>query len=383
MHRVDVDLVVMHGVQGRRSRRGHPRGGRAGLGLTDLLLDHVGHQLRHRPHALADLGPAGEPGRQTDVDVLVLVGLDPVGGLHRALADHRPGVHRRVDLVAGAVQETGVDEHHPVSGGFDAGLEVDRGAALLVHDADLEGVLRQAEHVLDAAEQLTGERDLVGSVHLGLDDVDGAGAAVDQRAVGSVVVGATAQPVDGDQAGEQRVLNAFGHLVALGVGDRVIGHQVPDVAHEHQAAPGQRHLATVGAGVGAVLVEHPGERLVTLADLFAEVAAVEAEPVAVSDDLVVGVDGGDGILEVHDGGDRGLQHDVLDAGLVGGTDGGVGVDEDLDVQAVVDQQHGGGRFGVAEVADELLRCLQADGAAVVEGGGNRAVGHRDAGDVRP
>ena len=36
---------------------------------------------------------------------------------------------------------------------------------------------RQAEHVLDAVEQLDGEGDLLGAVHLRLDDVDRAGAA--------------------------------------------------------------------------------------------------------------------------------------------------------------------------------------------------------------
>ena len=33
-------------------------------------------------------------------------------------------------------------------------LQVDDGAAFLVHDAELDGGLRQPEHVLDAAEQL-------------------------------------------------------------------------------------------------------------------------------------------------------------------------------------------------------------------------------------
>ena len=37
-----------------------------------------------------------------------------------------------------------------VAGGADAFLEVDGGAALLVHDADLDGVAGEAEGVLDA-----------------------------------------------------------------------------------------------------------------------------------------------------------------------------------------------------------------------------------------
>src|SRR3546814_15090118 len=81
-------------------------------------------------------------------------------------------------LVAGAVEEAGVDEHHPRLGGADALLEVDGGPPLLVHDPHLEGVARDPDGVLDAGEQLVGEGDLLRSVHLRLDDVDRAGAGV-------------------------------------------------------------------------------------------------------------------------------------------------------------------------------------------------------------
>jgi hypothetical protein len=51
-----------------------------------------------------------------------------------------------VDLVAGAVEEAGVDEGDAVLRGADALLEVDAGAPLLVHDAELHRVARQAQH---------------------------------------------------------------------------------------------------------------------------------------------------------------------------------------------------------------------------------------------
>ncbi len=43
-----------------------------------------------------------------------------------------------------------------------------------------------------------------------------------------------------------------------------------------------------------------GEGLAVLADLFRQIALHEAEPVAIYADLVFGIDGGDGILAVHD-----------------------------------------------------------------------------------
>src|SRR3984957_2642067 len=128
----DVDLVVVQGVQGRGGGRGNPGGGGAGPGVGDLLRQHVRHQVGHGPHALADLGAADQAVREPDVDVVVLVGEDPRLGLHVGLARHRPGLHRGVDLVAGAVEEAGVDEDEPVAGRVDGGGEVERGAPFLV-----------------------------------------------------------------------------------------------------------------------------------------------------------------------------------------------------------------------------------------------------------
>jgi len=62
-----------------------------------------------------------------------------------------------MDLVAGAVEETGVDEHQAALHGLDAGGEVGGGAALLVHQPDLEGVAVEAEQVLHRVEQAVGE----------------------------------------------------------------------------------------------------------------------------------------------------------------------------------------------------------------------------------
>ena len=176
-----VDLVVVQRVHGRGGRRGHPGAAGAGLRVADLGLVHVGEAVGRGPHALADLGPAQQAALETDVDVEVLVGLDPGLALHVVLAHDGAGQHRGVDLVAGAVEEAGVDEDDPLAGLVDAGLEVERRTPLLVHDADLDGQRGQPEQLLDAAEELDGEGHLLGAVHLGLHDVHRAGAGVGQR----------------------------------------------------------------------------------------------------------------------------------------------------------------------------------------------------------
>jgi hypothetical protein len=78
--------------------------------------------------------PAGE----ADEHVVALVGLDPGAAFHVALAQHRAGPHRAVHLVAGAVEEAGVDERDAVRRRRNAGLQVDAGTALLVHDAEFD-----------------------------------------------------------------------------------------------------------------------------------------------------------------------------------------------------------------------------------------------------
>ncbi|PHK30346.1 hypothetical protein VF14_28135 [Nostoc linckia z18] len=83
-----------------------------------------------------------------------------------------------MDLVAGAVEEAGIDEDDAVLHRRDAGGEIGGGAALLVHHADLDGVAREPEQILDRVEQPVGEAHFLRPVHLGLHDIDGAGAAV-------------------------------------------------------------------------------------------------------------------------------------------------------------------------------------------------------------
>ena len=137
-------------------------------------------------------------------------------------------------------------------------------------------------------------------------------------------------------------------------------------------------------GVGAVGVHRPGEGLPALGDLLRQGAVVETLPVAVAEHLVLGVHGRDGVLEVHDRGDRGLQQQVLDPGGVGGADRVLGVDLDLDVQPVVDQQDRLGLLLAAAEADQLGRVGEPDDVVLDRHGETLAVhGVRRGVGVRP
>ena len=210
--------------------------------------------------------------------------------------------------------------------------------------------------------QFARERDLGRSVHLGLDDVDRALARVDDAA-GTVLL----QVVQRDRGGDDRVHDALGDLVAgVAPQDRRVGHQVADVAHEQQRAAVQGDGLAAGAGVDAVGVEATREGLAALADLFGQGRLEDAEPVAVGQHLVGGVDHRDRVFQVEDGRKRRFQHQVGDSGRVGRADLGRPVDAQVQVQAVVLQQDRRRGLGAALVAAELDRLGQAAGAAVGE-----------------
>src|SRR3546814_16884057 len=85
----------------------------------------------------------------------------------------------------------------------------------------------------------------VGTMHFGLDDVDGARARV----------ALFFQIVDGDQRCEDGIEDAFGYFIARFVEDGRIGHQVADVADE------QDRKSAVSGKSESVRVDRGGRRI--------------------------------------------------------------------------------------------------------------------------
>ena len=199
-------------------------------------------------------------------------------------------------------------------------------------------------------------------MQLGLDDVDRAGARV----------GLALQVDLADRHRDHGVEDALGDLAAVAPQHRRIRHQVPDVAHEQQRATVQHDLAPVRAAVAAVFIEAARERLAALGDFLGQRALQDAEPVRIGEHLVLGVDDRDRILQVEDRRQRGFEVDVGDAGRVRLADRRVAVDADVDMDAVVDEQHRRRCRRVALVADELLGAREARRAAALERDDERA-----------
>ena len=187
--------------------------------------------------------------------------------------------------------------------------------------------------------------------------------------------------VDRDHRGDHRVEDPLRRLVAVPVEHRRVGHQVPDVADQHQADARQGHAGAVRRGVLAGRVHGAVDHAAALLETVGQVALDQAEPVPVGDHLVLGVDARHRVLEIHDGRRRRFQQDVLDAGGVVPADGVAAIDGDLDVEAVVAEQDRRRRGRVAAIAGELGGVGQPRRGAVLERGAQRAAGHRVGGDV--
>ena len=89
------------------------------------------------------------------------------------------------------------------------------------------------------------------------------------------------------EAGDQRVEDPLGHLVAVGVEHGVGGHHMADLADEQQRAAPQRDLLAGGAVQVRSGFIGRGEGLPVLGHLGGEGALHQLQPVAVADDLVV------------------------------------------------------------------------------------------------
>ena len=190
-----------------------------------------------------------------------------------------------------------------------------------------------------------------------------------------------------DRDSDDRVHDAFRDFLVAVVQDGRVGHQVADIAQEQQRAAMQRdhailRIGRAGAGrVLAVRVQAAGERIAALGDGFRQRGLQDAQPVRVSQHLVLGVDRCDRVLEVEDGGQRGFDHEVGDAGRIALADRRVAVDDDVDMQAIVLQQHRAGRIGAALVSDELGCIGEAGAGAILQADFQRATGDTVAGGV--
>ena len=102
----------------------------------------------------------------------------------------------------------------------------------------------------------------------------------------------------------------------------------------------------------------------------------ETEPIAVGRHLVERINRGDRVLEIHDGGERRLENDVGNAGVIGAADRMRAVDDDLDVEPVVGEENALRRVRSATIAAELRRLRKSDRGAIAKTGRQHSIFYR-------
>jgi hypothetical protein len=116
------------------------------------------------------------------------------------------------------------------------------GAAFLVHHAHLDRVARQPEQVFHRIEQIVGEGAFLRPVHLGLDDIDAAGAAVARRLAQPL-----ARSCSADRAGDTASMMPSG--ASLPSASRIAGLVIrwPTLRTNSRLRPGRVKRAPSGA----------------------------------------------------------------------------------------------------------------------------------------
>ena len=209
-------------------------------------------------------------------------------------------------------------------------------------------------------------------MHLRLYDIDRSGSRITAR----FQVGQRG----GD--GHEGVHDAFRDVAAVGQPDGRIGHQMADIAHQHQGARLQAGSAAVRRCVGDVIGEPAGDRTSTLVERLLKRAAHETKPVGVGKHLVLTIDRGNRILAVHDARHGRFGDHVIDPGRVTTPDGAAGIDADQHMQPVVAKHNHVRGLRVTGMAGKGGGGRKP-GATSVTRGGQRTVSDGEAGDIAP
>ena len=125
LHRVYINLMVVHSMQCGRGWRWHPGSVSAGFCMAYFNPHHIRHIVWDCPHALANLSLAFEPAGQAYVYIAVFVGSNPGHRLKISFQCKGARVHAGVNLIPSAIEKSGVNKYHAPFGSADALFEID------------------------------------------------------------------------------------------------------------------------------------------------------------------------------------------------------------------------------------------------------------------
>ncbi len=233
-----------------------------------------------------------------------------------------------MNFVACSIKKPGVDENHSLSCLVYTTPQVNRGAALFIHDSHFKRQRSQAETRLNCAEQLISEGNLLGPVHLWLHNVDATSARIFSSGFAQKVI-------HGNGASEVPVQNPLGCLFATAPEYRVAGHQMAYIPNEQNTAARERQRLSSMICVHTIWRHFSCQHATVFLETFLKVAPHQPEPVSVNQRLVLRVYCRHRILTVLNRCQRGFHDDVFDRGWMGCTDVMIWVDLQLDVEPII------------------------------------------------
>ena len=112
------------------------------------------------------------------------------------------------------------------------------------------------------------------------------------------------------QRADHRVHQTLEHLVAIPVQDCRIGHQVTDIAQQQHRSALERQRRAICRHVLSIRVQPARHDLTALLECVLQVARQQTQPVSIGQNLVIGVNGSDGVFQIDDRRDRRFDQDV-------------------------------------------------------------------------
>ncbi len=130
------------------------------------------------------------------------------------------------------------------------------------------------------------------------------------------------------------------------------------IAHQHQGAAFNADLAAIRTRIGFIARKAAGHHLACFLEALLQIAAHQSQPIAIGQHFILGIDTSDRVFAIHDRGDSAFHTDISQQGLIAAANRMGAIKDQFHMHAVITQQNGIRRFGIAREADEFRRIDQ-------------------------
>ena len=127
------------------------------------------------------------------------------------------------------------------------------------------------------------------------------------------------------------------------------------VADKQQRASVQRNFRAIGGGVMTIVIQFTHDLPTVFFHFLLQSPLHQTQQIAVQQDFIFRINRRDRIFAVENGTDGRFDDNIVDVRRIVFANPPVGIDLQLNMQAVIFQQNAGRRSGIATVTDKLRR----------------------------